>query len=70
MGKLLLVVGLMLHLVALRAQCPEGLVTSEQNLIASGNFKADKIDFTTEYIRHAESLAGRYQIVSDATTFW
>ena len=70
MGKLLLVVGLMLHLVALRAQCPEGLVTSEQNLIANGDFEADKIDFTTEYIRHAESLAGRYQIVSDAKTFW
>ncbi|MBD0256285.1 MAG: hypothetical protein ICV83_11250, partial [Cytophagales bacterium] len=70
MKKLPFLMGVLLYCAPLQAQCPEGLVTGAQNLIANGDFEEDQVDFTTDYIRHAESLEGRYQIVTDAKTFW
>jgi flagellar motor protein MotB len=70
MKKLPFLMGVVLHCAQLQAQCPEGLITGEPNLIANGDFEEDRIDFTTEYIRHAESEPGRYQVVVDAKTFW
>jgi outer membrane protein OmpA-like peptidoglycan-associated protein len=54
----------------LKGQCPEGLVTGEQNLIVNGDFEEEAINFTTEYLPDEVAEAGRYRIVMDANTFW
>jgi outer membrane protein OmpA-like peptidoglycan-associated protein len=70
MKKLLSVLSLSLLLIRLQAQCPDGLVASEQNLISNGDFEQNETAFTTDYQPHTVAEAGRYRIVSDAHTFW
>ncbi|MDO1451747.1 OmpA family protein [Rhodocytophaga aerolata] len=55
---------------AIKGQCPEGLITGEQNLIVNGDFEGDSISFTTDYRLHQVADTGRYRIVMDANTFW
>lgn len=51
------------------SQCPDGLITGEQNLIINGDFEENEINFKTNYLQHQEAETGRYLIVSDAKTF-
>ncbi len=65
----LLVATLLLHVLMLPAQCPEGLVTSEQNLINNGDFEESGALFKTDYRRDSIADAGRYLVVTDARDF-
>lgn len=70
MKKLLVTLGFCLSFVALQAQCPEGLITSEQNLIKNGDFEDAALSFKTDYVQHTVGEAGRFAILSNPKTFY
>jgi outer membrane protein OmpA-like peptidoglycan-associated protein len=69
MRKLPVMAMLLLPVLMLSAQCPEGLVTGDRNLIRNGDFEEDEAHFTTEYRRDSVADAGRYLVVRDANVF-
>ncbi len=70
MNKLLLCLVCILFLSPnLFAQCPEGTITSEENLITNGDFNNTTTSFLTEYKRSKYAGAGNYTIVKDASLF-
>jgi outer membrane protein OmpA-like peptidoglycan-associated protein len=50
-------------------QCPEGSITSKENLVANGDFESGGSGFRSEYVQSAQAGAGTYLIVRDAKEF-
>jgi len=53
----------------LTAQCPEGTITMEQNLVKNGDFELPTLNFYTEYKQSKIANAGLFDIVRDAHPF-
>ena len=70
MKKLLVTLGFCLSYIVLPAQCPQGMVTSDKNLIKNGDFEEAKVNFRTDYVQHAVGEAGRFSIVSNPKSFY
>ncbi len=51
------------------SQCPEGTVTSEQNLVVNGDFEEGLKDFHSDYTESKYAGGGRYRITDDANKF-
>lgn len=51
------------------AQCPEGLITSEQNLVKNGDFENGSSSFESEYDEDTSAGAGKFRITDDAYKF-
>nr|WP_321410687.1 OmpA family protein [uncultured Carboxylicivirga sp.] len=51
------------------AQCPEGSITSEQNLVINGDFENNVIEFVSDYIASRLAGAGNYTITDNAIKF-
>lgn len=69
MKRLLPTLGLLIYGLHVLAQCPEGLLTGDKNLISNGDFEENEFSFATDYLQHPVADAGRFLIVSDAKTF-
>ncbi|WP_161889272.1 OmpA family protein [Pontibacter russatus] len=70
MKKLLVTLVFCLSFVVLQAQCPEGLITSEKNLIKNGDFEESEANFKTDYIQHTVGEAGRFAILSNPKSLY
>lgn len=62
--------GFCLSFAVLQAQCPEGLITSEKNLIKNGDFEDAEVNFKTDYVQHKVGEAGRFSILSNPKPFY
>lgn len=51
------------------SQCPEGLITSEQNLVKNGDFEENNTPFDSDYYEEELAGAGHYRITDDAYNF-
>ena len=54
---------------AVFSQCPEGLITSEQNLVKNGDFEEGSTPFDSDYNEEELAGAGNYRITDDAYKF-
>ncbi len=51
------------------SQCPEGSITSEQNLVENGDFEEKNNSFDSDYLQSIYAGAGHYTITNDASKF-
>lgn len=51
------------------SQCPEGSITSEQNLVVNGDFEEKNKAFESNYLFSKYAGSGHYSIVNDASIF-
>ncbi len=54
---------------AVFSQCPEGLITSEQNLVKNGDFEETTTPFDSDYYEEELAGASHYRITDDAYKF-
>lgn len=54
---------------AVFSQCPEGLITSEQNLVKNGDFEESNTPFESDYSEEELAGASHYRITDDAYNF-
>ncbi len=55
--------------VCLKSQCPEGLITSKQNLVINGDFENGNKHFKSHYKHYFQAGPGRYNIIKDAKKY-